>query len=90
MYSIYCIYNINNKEEVLYIGTTEENLLKHLNRYKRGEIQILKEYENKNELRIELLGKYDDIGYDRLSREGMWISWLKPKYNKNILYPETP
>ena len=69
------------------VGTTEESLQKHLNRYKRGEMRLLKDYEAKEELRIESLGVYDDVGYDRLSREGMWVASLNPKYNTEILYP---
>ena len=91
--SYYSIFGIYNHNELLYIGMTTESLVKKLNRYKRQEFNnepLFKEYitnlENVNVLTVKLLGIYDDIGYDRLSREGMWIQLLKPRFNTNILY----
>ena len=89
----YKVFGIYNGNDLLYIATTTESLLKKLNRYKRLEFYnepLFKDYimtlDDKNVLIIKSLGDYNDTGYDKLSREGMWIQKLKPKFNSNILY----
>ena len=87
MYRIYYIYDIRNKDNILYVGSTKNNIKKRFNQHKRMKENIsnLTEYlnnEGKYYCNILLIGEFhDDI--DRYSREAMWILYLNPKYKQS-------
>ena len=90
MYKIYYIYDIRNKDTILYVGSTKHGIRRRFNQYKKikekfSELTNYLNNDGKYNCFISLIGEFND-DIDRYSQEAMWILYLNPKFNKYRRY----